>query len=144
MYGALTSLPLERVNPFRLIAIFPAHGHLVEWRWDLKSLERRQHKWSFHQWASSGFDEPEAQRMRVKVTRAALKQKTTGTLGWLRRLHRSHAPKCGPFSICMHREDAATVSYTEIVVSGRETVMRHHSGAPCFGRKHSEYRLLRV
>ena len=36
------------------------------------------------------------------------------SLAWMRRLHRSHVPAPGPFSICVHREDARTVSYTEI------------------------------
>jgi len=36
-----------------------------------------------------------------------------------------------PFSTCMHRADASTVSYTEISFSPREAVMRYHAGAPC-------------
>jgi len=31
----------------------------------------------------------------------------------------------------MHRDDAATVSYTEVVVSRRITRMRYQSGSPC-------------
>jgi hypothetical protein len=44
---------------------------------------------------------------------------------------RFHVPETGPFSTCMHRADAATVSYTEVVVSSRQAMMRHHAGAPC-------------
>jgi hypothetical protein len=50
---------------------------------------------------------------------------------WLRRLHRSHRPEIGPYSICMHRDDAATVSYTEIVVSRGISRMRYESGPTC-------------
>jgi len=56
------------------------------------------------------------------------------TVSWLRRFHSSHAshaPEIGPYSICMHRNDAATVSYTEVVVSRRITRMRYQSGSPC-------------
>ena len=61
----------------------------------------------------------------------ATKQKSFGTLDWLRRLHRSHAPACGPFSTCMHRTDAATVSYAEISVSIGLATMRHSPGSLC-------------
>jgi hypothetical protein len=62
-----------------------------------------------------------------------LKQKSAGTLDWLRRLHRSHAPESGPFATCMHRADAATVSYSEVVVASHLATMRHTISAPCQG-----------
>jgi hypothetical protein len=49
----------------------------------------------------------------------------------LRRLHRSHSPEAGPFSTCMHRSDAATVSYTEITAFSRKARLRYHAAAPC-------------
>lgn len=129
--AALAQLPLGQINPFRLIGIFPASGEITEWRWNLNRLVRKHHGWQDQQWISSGFDEPAVQRVRSQTFRAALKQKSAGSLDWLRRLHRSHRPQPGPFSICMHRVDAATVSYTEVAVSPRRAVMRHHGGPPC-------------
>lgn len=128
---ALAKLPLKRVNPFRLIGAFPASQTIIEWRWDLKQLTRVLHPWRAQQWISSGFDEPVAQRIRGRAFAAARRQKTFGSLEWLRRLHRSHAPSPGPFSTCMHRADAATVSYTEISVSQRAGALWYHVGAPC-------------
>jgi hypothetical protein len=127
----LSTLPLTRINPFRLIGVFPGTRRVTEWRWDLKRLTRKSHRWRARQWISSGFDERTAQRVRNQTLRRAQRQKSAGSLAWLRRLHRSHVPQVGPFSICMHREDAATVSYTEIAVSSRAAVMRYQSGAPC-------------
>jgi hypothetical protein len=127
----LAKCPLDRINPFRLIGVFPQTNELVEWRWDLKKLGRNRHQWKAQQWISSGFDEPVAARVRGGTFRAARSQKTAGSLDWLRRLHRSHRPDAGPFSTCMHRADAATVSFTEIAVSSRGAVMRYHAGAPC-------------
>lgn len=128
---ALAKLPLKRINPFRLIAIFPASQTIIEWRWDLKRLSRVPHLWRAQQWISSGFDEPTAQRIRSRTFATARRQKTFGSLGWLQRLHRSHRPSAGPFSTCMHREDAATVSYTEVHVSARQAKVRYHTGSPC-------------
>lgn len=127
----LQELPLKRINPFRLIGIFPATRQIIEWRWDLNHLTVARHRWETRQWISSGFDEPVAQRIRSQTFRVARHQQSAGSLAWLRRLHRSHAPKSGPFSICMHRADAATVSYTEVSVSSYQATLRYHAGALC-------------
>jgi hypothetical protein len=127
----LRKLPLNRINPFRLIGIFPTTQHVVEWRWDLRCLTFAKHRWNTQQWISSGFDEPTAQRMRSKTFQQAGQQLSVGSLDWLRRLHRSHSPHAGPFSTCMHRADAATVSYTEIAVSSSTAKMCYHADAPC-------------
>ncbi|MSU60017.1 MAG: hypothetical protein EXS35_17915 [Pedosphaera sp.] len=129
--SALNDFPLHRTNAFRLIGIFPAGREVVEWLWDLKRLVRKQHRWRTQQWISSGFDEPEAQRIRGRTFRLAQRQRSAGTLEWLRRLHASHAAECGPFSTCMHRDDAATVSYTEAAVSARRATLRYRPGFPC-------------
>jgi hypothetical protein len=42
-----------------------------------------------------------------------------------------HSPVRGSFSICVHRPDAATVSYTEVAFTGGELTMRYHAGHPC-------------
>jgi hypothetical protein len=127
----LGGLPLNRVNPFRLLGFFPAGRNMIEWRWNLKALEPLRHPWETKHWISSGFDEPGAQQSRGQTFAAALRQPSAGGLAWLRRLHRSHEPACGPYSTCMHRADAATVSYTEVIVSARAAKMHYHSGPPC-------------
>ena len=127
----LHGLPLNQINPFRLIGIYPATSEIVEWRWNFKQLVRKNHRWKSQQWISSGFDEPTAQRLRGKTFQRAGRQHCAGSPDWLRRLHCSHLPQAGPFSTCMHRADAATVSYTEVTVSLSEASMRYHPGAPC-------------
>lgn len=135
---ALAELPLERINPFRLIGIFPAACEVIEWRWNLKRLIRKKAPWETQQWVSSGFDERSAQRIRGRIFRDALQQIAAERPAWLRRLHSSHAPQVGPFSTCMHRPDAATVSYTEITVSSRMATMSYHAEAPCLMEEHSQ------
>lgn len=127
----LREMPLHCVNPFRLIGFFPASREILEWRWNLKKLEPLRHQWKTKTWISSGFDESGAQQSRGKTFEAALQHRSAGNITWLRRLHRSHNPACGPYSTCMHRDDAATVSYTEVIVSSREAKMHYHSGPPC-------------
>jgi hypothetical protein len=128
---AMAKLPLRKLRPFRLIAIISSEKLVIEWRWNLERLNRRNHEWQRQHWFSSGFDEDRAELERRRVCDAAHDQQRS--LNWLRRLHCSHAPVRGPFSICMHRSDAATVSYTEIAVSKRRATMRYKPGPCCSG-----------
>jgi len=139
----LAGLPLKRMNAFRLIGFFPVNREVVEWRWNLKRLTARRHAWETNIWISSGFDEPGAQRLRGKTFGDACRQVSAGSLSWLRRLHRSHRPASGPYAICMHRAEAATVSYSEIVLTPSAATMRYHGGAPCSGAAFSLHQLKR-
>jgi hypothetical protein len=129
--AVLGEMPLAWVNPFRLIGVVGAAKAVVEWRWNLRCLQRLHHPWRSSVWVSSGFDEPGAQQTRGKTFARALGEPSAGSLEWLRRLHGAHRPERGPYSICMHRDDAATVSYTEVSVSRGKASMRYASGAPC-------------
>ena len=124
-------LPLRKLRPFRLVAIEPSEKVVTEWRWNLERLIRRDHPWRPQHWFSSGFDERRAELERRRVCDAAHNQRSTESLRWLRQLHCSHAPGRGPFSICMHRADASTVSYTEVAVSTRRATMRYKPGPCC-------------
>jgi hypothetical protein len=127
----VVKLPLRKLRPFRLITIVPSERLAAEWRWNLESLTMRNHEWQRQHWFSSGFDERRAELERQRVCDAAHDQQSMRSLEWLRQLHCSHAPARGPFSICMHRPDAATVSYTEIAVSSRRATMRYKPGPCC-------------
>jgi hypothetical protein len=127
----ITRLPLCKLRPFRLITIVPAKRQVIEWRWNLERLAIRDHEWRRQHWFSSGFNEERAELERHRVCEAAHNRQSAGSLNWLRQLHRSHAPERGPFSICMHRPDATTVSYTEVAVSRRRATMRYKKGPCC-------------
>jgi hypothetical protein len=127
----IANLPLRKLRPFRLIAIVRSQKLVTEWRWNLEWLTRREHKWRPLHWFSSGFDERRAELERQRICDAAQTSQSTRGLSWLRQLHRSHSPKRGPFSICMHRRDASTVSYTEVAVSEKRATMRYKPGPCC-------------
>jgi hypothetical protein len=129
--NGVMKLPLRKLRPFRLIAIAPSDKIVTEWRWNLEWLSERKHPWRLQHWFSSGYDEPKAEAERAQICAIARHQSTHENLGWLRHLHRSHAPKRGPFSICMHRGDATTVSYTEVSVTDNSVSMRYADGPPC-------------
>ena len=128
--NGVVKLPLRKLRPFRLIAIAPSEKGVTEWRWNLERLTMRNHNWQRQHWFSSGFDEERAELERQRVCDLAHNGQLL-SLRSLRQLHRSHAPKRGPFSICMHRANATTVSYTEVAVSGRRATMRYKPGPCC-------------
>ena len=44
--------------------------------------------------------------------------------------HASHDPAAGPYSVCMHRPDAQTVSFSCIAVDATEVCFRYAPHAP--------------
>ena len=132
-YSTLPLLPLNRLPPFRLIAIAPRERAIAEFRWDQDVLLPERKRWTANHWFSSGLDESLAQAKRGEVCLQEWKKPHAGELQWLRQLHKSHLPERGAFSICMHREEAATVSYTEIEIADSFGVMRYHPGPLCYG-----------
>jgi len=124
----LRSLPLTRLNPFRLILVSAMDQSLHEFRSGATTLEKLSFPWERHHWFSSGFDEPEAMRIRGMTS---TKASGNDSLAMLQGLHRSHEPEKGSFSICMHREDAHTVSFTEVSVSSGTALMSHQNDSPC-------------
>jgi hypothetical protein len=127
----LVALPLQSIRPFRLIGLFQSSRQIKEWQWNLKTIIEKDWEWQPRQWISSGFDEPTAQKIRSRTFRRYRSQTSCGTIDWLRRLHRSHHPVSGAFSTCVHRADAATVSYTEISVSVSQILLRYIGNSPC-------------
>jgi transport and Golgi organization protein 2 len=117
--------------PFRLVAVFPFEQELWEWRWDTAELECLVHEWESRHWFSSSLSDEQAERMRGAACRMARHESDAGSVRWLRRLQASHAGGPGPFSLCVHREDVRTLSYTEVMVSSGSVRMCHFLGSPC-------------
>jgi hypothetical protein len=125
----LQELPLQRMNPFRLMVLSPSDRSLTEWRSACGDLGPFVLPWKRHHWFSSGLDEEKANEMRRRVCARMLRDPVD--LPSIRRLHRSHAPKAGAFSLCMHRSEACTVSYTEITLRDAMATMYYIAGPPC-------------
>ena len=139
--GDLEFLCRRGMRPFRVIGLFPGSERLREWRWDGTLLSEERHPWESRQWISSGKDESTALRIRGIEFERRRQEIGSGSLGWLRSLHGSHTPERGAFSHCVHREDAGTVSYTEIAVTQRRAAMYHRPGCPCLGAPGSWHRV---
>jgi hypothetical protein len=117
--------------PFRLVGVFPFEHEIWEWRWDSKQLGFQTHVWESRHWFSSSLSDDRAESMRGAACRTAHHESDVGSVSWLRRLHASHGGCPGPFSLCVHREDVKTLSYSEVMVTPGGVQMGHFRGSPC-------------
>ena len=127
----LDHFSLEGIFPFRMIGVFLKEKRLIEWRWNGRSIQRLESPWARKHWFSSSLSDTSAAEQRGQVCDAASVEPEVESTSWLRKLHRSHEPKPGPYSVCVHRHDAATVSYTEVDCCPPRISMSYLSGNPC-------------
>ncbi len=117
--------------PFRLVGVFPAEQEIWEWGWDSAQLECQVHEWELRHWFSSSLSDERAESLRGAACRRARNESDAGSVRWLRRLQASHVGGPGPFSLCVHREDVRTLSYTEVMVQSGSVRICHFLGSPC-------------
>lgn len=129
--AVLHAFSLDGMLPFRLIGIFPSEKEICEWRWDSAEMKRLHHDWRDGHWFSSSLSDKQAEMLREAVCQDARDQPDAGHAPWLRRLHASHADISGSFSLCVHRPDVKTLSYTEIECTPATVRMDHFLGSPC-------------
>ena len=131
MATRLATIRLDGMLPFRLIGVFRGPSAICEWRWDGEKIAGLDFPWRRKHWFSSSCSDQMAGRVRGAACSPGRSEPEIGRPEWLRELHRSHQPEPGPFSICVHRPDAATVSYTEVECDRFSISMRYMDGAPC-------------
>jgi hypothetical protein len=120
---------LERFDGFTLVALEPGVPARL-FAWDGRSLAIEDRSEPGLLVASSAANEAAAVAARELVFRSL-----PAAEGWTRRAlcraHQSHEPAQGPLSICMHRDEASTVSLTHIEIDPERVTMIYHDGQPC-------------
>jgi len=135
--AALGIFDLAGISPFRLVGVFPPEKTIGEWRWDSLELQLEIHSWESRHWFSSSLSDKQAGKLRGAACRNAQHEPDAGSAQWLRRLHASHAAGPGPFSLCVHRQDVKSLSYSEIMCMPEGVQMAHFRGSPCaMGKLH--------
>ena len=128
---AMRTYELVRCAPFRLLAVIPFDGRVLQWNWDGTHLAERSHPWEMRYWFSSSASDNRAQELRGHVCSRTSNDIKAGSVAGLRQLHRSHENGPGAFSMCVHRELVETLSYTEIFCAQDRVSMVHAIGKPC-------------
>ena len=128
--SALAGLPLARYRPFTLVSVELA-GFPMLFEWNGQELSHGSVSEPGLVRTSSGSDQAGVERSRGALFRAAGEAPGGLTPEVLTALHRSHLPEKGQLSICMHRNEAVTVSFSLITVSGGSVLFRYVAGSPC-------------
>ncbi len=133
--------PLRDLPPFQLVAFWPHSAIARLATWNGAALTHADLPLEGGLLCSSGLGDERAATVRGEVWRSSRAEPGEWTLERQRRFHRSHAPQASAWSVCMHREDAETVSYTEVEVAADEVALRYSDGPPCAARPAEELRL---
>lgn len=126
---ALESMPLGPYRPFTLVCqSLNGVPHLFDW--DRRALTRTMVSEPGLVRASSGSHQAEAEQVRGELFRAGSREPGGLTAAALERLHRGHLPERGPLSICMHREEAQSVSLSLITATEKTASIYYVDGPP--------------
>jgi len=84
---------------------------------------------------SSSFNTAEVVRARRELFQRMAADSTNQQAETLTRFHHSHEPGPGPLSVCMHRPDASTVSFSRVKVNNGSVEFYYQLGPPCAGAR---------
>ena len=124
-----SSRALSSYRPCKLLALTPGHqARLLTWNGESPNTVDEAVAPPL---CSSSFDEAAASRVRAELYGEMTSDAATDPRKTHLRFHQSHRPERGPYSMCMHRPDAVTVSFTVVEVTPGEISMAYAHGAPC-------------
>ena len=133
---------LGEFAPFTL-ATLDTGGTTIVLEWDGRGLLHHENADQRSPLISSSF-EPEL--VRDERHRLLRQMSAGGRLDTsvLFAFHQSHGPAPGPYSPCMHRDDAETVSFCWVTVNAREVRQFYAPGSPCQWRPGGSQQLRRA
>jgi len=126
----LQALNLAKYAPFSLLMFEPRAEQVCMMRWNGKTLEESQQNCPL---ISSAVRYEEVHNSRLEVyhklisTDDTIADREDDFMG----LHRSHLPSRSASSVCMHRNDAMTVSFSRIDVEDEYVRFFYSDGPPC-------------
>jgi uncharacterized protein with NRDE domain len=126
----LTEFDLPRYQPFTLVALERGASALL-FQWTGQRLTIESNGDAQMPLVSSSYDSAGAARFRREYFAELKKAADRVSDDLLLAFHQSHAPERGPYSVCMHRADAATVSFSRIRAGAKTIEFDYYSAAPC-------------
>lgn len=127
---------LSQFHPFTLLALTPvAPPAAACWTGHRLLVCDDDGDASLMPLTSSSFNSAEVVRERMKLFRRMAAGSMNPSAEMLTRFHRSHEPGPGPLSVCMHRPDASTVSFSRVKVNNGSVEFYYQPGPPCAGAR---------
>ena len=121
---------LSPFAPFTLAALAPAKPTMVI-EWDGRQNNVLPLGDACMPLISSSFDPAQVVDRRHKELVSLAKRSGALDTAVLLMFHQSHLGKRGPYSPCMHRHDAETISFSWLTVTDSEASFYYSAGAPC-------------
>jgi hypothetical protein len=126
----LERMRLGDVAPFLLVALGPDEVAQAA-EWDGQALLAGAFADSRLPLTSSSLDPEGVAIARKNLLEVASGRADRFDVDLLDRFHRSHEPERGPLSVCMHRDDAETVSLCRVSVTPALVELHYEAGSPC-------------
>jgi hypothetical protein len=126
----LKQLNLTRIAPFTVLSLQPEMPATIG-EWDGENLKLVESADSYMPLTSSSYDPARAREIRCNEYRTITRSMGRIDASLLRAFHRSHGRAASPYSVCMHRADAQTVSFSHIFVTPAEIRFSYSPSAPC-------------
>lgn len=120
----INTIALQQYRPFDLI-LFSADQPPTQFAWNGEELSKEdQPRLPI---TSSSFETTRITRKRQGLINQGIQPDAEQLMAF----HRSHHPEKGATSVCMHRSDASTVSFSRIQVTPDQTTFDYWDGPPC-------------
>ncbi|MBY0503075.1 MAG: NRDE family protein [Bryobacteraceae bacterium] len=126
--------------PFQLLAV-DLHGRACLLAWDGSNAEVIADAAAQMPLTSSSFDTAQVCARRRDTFRRRRVRSGSLTPEFLLDFHRSHEKHPDAYSVCMHRDDAATVSFSWVTVRDTDASYLYSPAAPCQGAASEVVRL---
>ncbi len=127
---SLATMDLSQFQPFMLAVLEPGSPAIVL-RWDGEACRVVAIGNIFAPLVSSSWEFERVVATRSRLFADMVRESGRLDLETLEQFHRSHAPERGPESVCMHRDDASTVSLSIVSVRSDSIEFRYEAGPPC-------------
>lgn len=139
----LLGQPLAELSPFRLLTLRHGESYGLVGGWDGRRLELSEVAADLGLLCSSGLGDERATSARGAVWERHRARAKEWTPEAQREFHRDHSPRRSAWSVCMHRREARSVSFTEIRIDSRQAALTYHDAPPCADAADRELRLPR-
>jgi len=126
----LAGRDLSRFAPFRLLTLWHDRETGIVAGWDGRQLDLEEVDSRLGLLCSSGLGDERATAARSGVWDAAC-HRVPFDLEAHRAFHRDHAPQPSAWSVCVHRDDARSVSLTEVELEDGRVRLAYHDAPPC-------------
>lgn len=131
MRDQLKSFNSQGYTPFTLVVIHPRTTNEMVLTWNGKTSRLQTTKKTSQVLSSSSYDTEKVLRSRRDLFYRRRDEKKLEKLSAFEDYHKSHVPSKGAYSVCMHRGNGETKSFSHIIVREAHVVFEYFEGSPC-------------